>query len=45
MFRTGQDFQLCGGADTSFIQKENPETEHEVGCRHFSCIILAGGVE
>lgn len=45
VFRTGQDFKLCVGANTSFIQKKNPETEHEVGWKHFSCINMAGGVE
>lgn len=44
MFRTGQDFKLSLGANTSLIQQKDAETGHEVGCEHFSCVDLPCGV-
>ena len=44
IFSTGQDFKLNVGANTSFIQQKDPETGHEVGWKHFSCVNIPCGV-
>lgn len=44
IFSTGQDLKLNAGANTSFIQQKDPETGHEVGYKHFSCISIRRGV-
>lgn len=39
-FSTGEDVKLNVGANTSFIQQHDSETQHEVGCKHFSSVNL-----
>lgn len=43
LFGIGQDSQLPEGAVIHLLfRRKYPETEHEVGCKHFSCIELGG---